>query len=144
MQTGQRITYFEFINYTMYRRLRSNAAEYERRALRRAAVGQLRTFVTLSSESLGALIMGARQRVIYVAPSLSLDVSSALIKASERLCTGMVSVVLDVSEGVFRLGYGVVDALNLLHERHITLRHAEGLRISFGDNEGFIFALPHC
>jgi hypothetical protein len=88
--------------------------------------------------------MGARQRVIYVAPSVSLDVSSALINVSERLGIEVVSVVLDVSEEVFRLGYGVVDALNMLHERHIALRHTAGLRISFlvVDNEGFIFALP--
>ena len=43
----------------------------------------------------------------------------------------MVSVVLDVSEDVFRLGYGVVDALNLLLEKNVAVRHAEGLRISF-------------
>lgn len=56
----------------------------------------------------------------------------------------MVSVVLDVSEDVFRLGYGVVDALNLLLEKNVAVRHAEGLRISFVvvDDEGFIFAIP--
>jgi hypothetical protein len=113
-------------------------------ALRRAVVAEHRTFLTLPPQRLGALIMGARHRVIYAAPSLSLDVSSALINVSERLGTEMVSVVLDVSEEVFRLGYGVVDALNLLHERKITLRHNAGLRISFVvvDNEGFIFSLP--
>jgi hypothetical protein len=107
-------------------------------------VAEHRTFLALPSHRLGALIMGARQRVIYAAPSVSLEVSSALINASERLSTGMVSVVLDVSEEVFRLGYGVVDGLNMLHERKITLRHNAGLRISFliVDNQGFIFALP--
>jgi len=88
--------------------------------------------------------MGARRRVIYAAPSVSLEVSSALINVGERLGAGMVSVVLDVSEDVFRLGYGVVDALNMLHERNIAVRHADGLRISFVvvDDEGFIFAIP--
>jgi hypothetical protein len=68
--------------------------------------------------------MGARRRVIYAAPSVSLEVSSALINVGERLGAEMVSVVLDVSEDVFRLGYGVVDALNMLHERNIAVRHA--------------------
>jgi hypothetical protein len=88
--------------------------------------------------------MGARRRVIYAAPSLTLDVSSALINAAGRLGAGMVSVVLDVSEDVFRLGYGVIDALNLLHERNVAVRHAGGLRISFVvvDDDGFIFAIP--
>jgi hypothetical protein len=45
----------------------------------------------------------------------------------------MVSVVLDVSEDVFRLGYGVVDALNLLRERNVAVRHAEGLLIEAPD-----------
>jgi hypothetical protein len=107
-------------------------------------VEQMRTFLTLPSERIGTLIMGARYRVIYAAPSVSLEVSSALINASERLGAEMVSVVLDVSEEVFRLGYGVVDALKMLCERKIAVRHADGLRISFVvvDDEGFIFAIP--
>jgi hypothetical protein len=52
-------------------------------------------------KKLGALIMGARRRVIYAAPSLSFDVSLSLKKASGRLGAAMVSVVLDVSEEVF-------------------------------------------
>jgi hypothetical protein len=88
--------------------------------------------------------MGARRRVVYAAPSVSLEVSSALINASERLGAGNVAIVLDVSEDVFRLGYGVIDALNLLHERNISVRHSEGLRISLViiDDEGFIFCQP--
>jgi hypothetical protein len=60
------------------------------------------------------------------------------------LDAGMVSVVLDVSEDVFRLGYGVIDALSMLREQNITVRDAPGLRISFVvvDDEGFIFAIP--
>lgn len=105
---------------------------------------QHKTFLTLPPERLGALIMGARRRVIYAAPSLSLDVSSALINVGERLGAGMVSVVLDVSEEVFRLGYGVIDALTMLREKNVAVRHAQGLRISFVvvDDEGFIFAIP--
>jgi hypothetical protein len=103
-----------------------------------------RTFLSLSPERLASIIMGARRRVVYAAPSVSLEVSSALINASERLGDGNVAIVLDVSEDVFRLGYGVIDALNLLHERNISVRHSEGLRISLVvvDDEGFIFCLP--
>jgi hypothetical protein len=103
-----------------------------------------RTFISLSPERLASIIMGARRRVVYAAPSVSLEVSSALINASERLGDGNVAIVLDVSEDVFRLGYGVIDALNLLHERNISVRHSEGLRISLlvVDDEGFIFCLP--
>lgn len=104
-------------------------------------MAQHRIFLSLPSDRIGALIMGARRRVIYAAPSVSLEVSSALINVGERLGAEMVSVVLDVSEDVFRLGYGLIDALNMLHERNIAVRHADGLRISFVvvDDEGFIF-----
>jgi hypothetical protein len=107
-------------------------------------MAQYRTFIALSQKQIGALIMDARQRVIYAAPSLSLDVASALVNAEGQLGSGNVSVVLDVSEGVFRLGYGVVDALHMLREQNIAVRHADGLRISFVvvDNVGYIFALP--
>ncbi len=88
--------------------------------------------------------MGASERVIYAAPSLSDQVSTALINASKRLGFEVVSVVLDVSEEVFRLGYGLIDALTMCREASIPIRHADGLRISFVvvDNAGFIFALP--
>jgi hypothetical protein len=108
------------------------------------AVEVHRTFVALSPRRLGEFIMTARQRVIYVAPSLSLEVSSALINARDELGPEAVSVVLDVSEDVFRLGYGVVDALKMCHKHKIAIRHADGIRISFVvvDKEGFIFVLP--
>ena len=78
-----------------------------------------RTFLTLSPEGLGKFIMGASERVIYAAPSLSDQVSTALINASERLGFEAVSVVLNVSEEVFRLGYGLIDALNMCREASI-------------------------
>jgi len=68
-------------------------------------VAQHRTFLSLPADRLGALIMGARRRVIYAAPSVSLEVSAALINVVNRLRAGMVSVVLDVSEDVFRLAH---------------------------------------
>ena len=84
------------------------------------------------------------RRVVYAAPSLSLDVATALINVHERLGAGSVVILVDVSEGVFRLGYGVADALGTLQEKRIAVRHAEGLRIAFVviDDYGFIFALP--
>jgi hypothetical protein len=103
-----------------------------------------RTFVALTPERLAAMIMDARRRAVYAAPSLSLDVAAALINARDRLGAEAVAVVVDISEGTLRLGYGVVDALGMLRENKLPVRHAEGLRISFiaVDDEGFVFALP--
>jgi hypothetical protein len=73
-----------------------------------------------------------------------MDVATALINARDRLSSEAVAVVVDVSEGVLRVGYGVADALAMLREKELSVRHTEGLRISFivADDEGFIFALP--
>lgn len=103
-----------------------------------------RTFVAMTQKLLADAIMQARRRVVYAAPSLSLGVAAALINVHERLGADAVAIVVDVSEGVFRLGYGVADALGTLREKRIAVRHAEGLRIAFVviDDEGFIFALP--
>ncbi len=103
-----------------------------------------RIFVAMTPDRLAALIMGARHRVFYVAPSLSLPVASALINAHRRLSAEAVAVVIDAREGVLRLGYGVVDALELCRDEKVAIRHTEGLRISFVviDDEGYIFALP--
>jgi hypothetical protein len=98
----------------------------------------------LTPKRLAKMIMGARRRAVYAAPSVSLDVATALINARDRLGVEAVAVVIDVNEGVLRLGYGVADALGTLREKKLPVRHAEGLRISFVviDDEGFIFALP--
>jgi hypothetical protein len=107
-------------------------------------MGVERIFVAMTPERLAKLIMGARRRVVYAAPSLSLSVASALINVHGSLGEEAVVIVIDADEAVLRLGYGVADALGLLREKKVTIRHAEGLRISFvvADDEGFIFVLP--
>jgi hypothetical protein len=107
-------------------------------------MGIERVFVAMAPERPAKLIMGARRRVVYAAPSLSLAVASALINVHGSLGEEAVAIVIDAGEAVLHLGYGVADALGLLREGKVTIRHAEGLRISFVvvDDEGFIFALP--
>ncbi len=102
-----------------------------------------RTFITLTPERLSKMIMDARWRVIYAAPSLTMDVATALIHSRDRLGAASVVIVLDVTEGVLRLGYGLADALSILKENNVSIRDARGLRISFivVDDDGFVFAL---
>jgi hypothetical protein len=86
-------------------------------------------FMASPPRQIASIILDARRRVIYAAPSLSLDVASALINASLALGIGQVVVILDVREGIFQLGYGDFEALSLLRERGIHVCHAESLRI---------------
>src|SRR6266851_2822117 len=86
-----------------------------------------RTFIAMTPDGLKSVIAGARRRVIYAAASLSPSVAAALINASERLGKDAVAIVIDVGAGVLRLGYGVVDAIALLREKKVPIRHQEGL-----------------
>jgi hypothetical protein len=101
-----------------------------------------RTFLALTPKRVAAMIMNARRRAVYAAPGLTLEVAAALINAREGLGDDAVAVVVDVSEAVCRLGYGVVDALATFRERGLAVPHAPGLRVGFIviDDEGFIFA----
>jgi len=103
-----------------------------------------RTFISLTPQRAADLIMRARRRAIYAAPSLSLEVAAALVNAHQSLGREAVTVVLDVSEQVFRLGYGLVEAVADLRTKGVAIRGAEGLRIAFliADDEGYIFTQP--
>lgn len=103
-----------------------------------------RTFLALGADRIGQCIMAARRRVIYAAPGASPAVAVALVNAHQRLGKDAIAVVLDVSETVCRLGYGEVDALAILREKDVPLRHNSGLRIAFllADDDGFLFTMP--
>ena len=74
-----------------------------------------RLFTVASDETLIAMISNASERLVIVAPGLSGKVATAL---AERLNTGTslteLSVTLDTDPEVCRLGYGAIEALDLL------------------------------
>lgn len=78
-----------------------------------------------------------------MAPSISDAVASTLIAKHTMLPKG-IHVVLDYSEDVFRLGYGVSDAVRMLTDAGIQVGQQPGLRISclIIDHKGWIFTLP--
>jgi hypothetical protein len=74
-----------------------------------------RLFTVASDETLIAMISHAAERLVIVAPGLSLNVAKALAK---RLTSGKslteVSITLDTDPEICRLGYGAVEALDLV------------------------------
>lgn len=88
-----------------------------------------KTFIALSSSRLAELIGSAQKRVAVVAPSIHNDVGTALREAVSHLGVDNVDLVVDLDEKVFRLGYGSIDAIKLLKENDIKIRHHKGLRI---------------
>lgn len=87
------------------------------------------TFIAFSSAKMAELIKEARQRVVVVSPSFHLDVGKELCSAADRLGTDKVEVAIDLDEKTFRLGYGQIEAVNLVKEHGINVRHHAGLRM---------------
>ena len=93
-----------------------------------------RLFTVASDETLLSMISSARERLVIVAPGLSKGVASAL---ADRIATDgwpqELSVTLDVDPEVCRLGYGDLQALEILasalalRDRPSKLRRVSGL-----------------
>jgi hypothetical protein len=98
-------------------------------------------FLNINSKFIADVIHSAKKRVIYAAPALDEIVASALINTTMKIGFDCVSVLLDVSENVFRCGYGNIDGVTLLKEHNISIKEAIGIRIGvlICDNEGFVF-----
>ena len=96
----------------------------------------------MSDRRIALLAQGATRRVILATPGLRAQAAAALTAACARLGPDQVTVVVDCSEEVFRLGYGELSALNTLAEGGCELRQAPGLRIGVlvSDEQAWVFA----
>lgn len=99
-------------------------------------------FVTLTQTAICQCLDAANRHVVLAAPGVSLAVAKSLVHAHQRLGSGSVQVVLDISAHVARLGYGDHAAVELLQASGVALRHHEGLRIGalISDDVGWSFA----
>jgi hypothetical protein len=98
-------------------------------------------FTQISSQSLEEMIERAKGSVILAAPGIQLNVATALVKTAQRLGKEMVIVCLDVSEHAIRLGYGVIQSVELLKAHHLLVQHVEHLRFALivVDGKGYSF-----
>lgn len=98
-------------------------------------------FTTLDGTRIEKEIGLARSSIILAASGISSAIAVALVAASQRLASGNVQVVLDVSPSVARLGYGEHAAVELLRAAGLDVRHHAGLRIGvlICDRQGWSF-----
>jgi len=98
-------------------------------------------FLNVNTKYLVDKIHQASSSVIYASAGINQDIASALINTAKKIGVDNVSVLLDVSEHVMRLGYGDVDGVTLLQENNISIKEAPGLRVGalLCDGEGVIF-----
>jgi hypothetical protein len=93
-----------------------------------------RLFTVASDETLIAMIWVARERFVIVAPGLSRDVAAALAdRIREDGGPPDLSITLDADPEICRLGYGEIEALELLRpalkSRELSLQMQAGVRI---------------
>lgn len=90
------------------------------------------TFLAVNDEFLISQINQAKARVIYIAPGISKAVASCFCLVLSKLHQLNVTVILDPSDEVCRIGYGDFDGLKELHDysksSHFALRSQIGIR----------------
>lgn len=104
-----------------------------------------RTFTVATDESLCALISGAKDRIVFVAPGITEEVAKALGRkfSDDKLS---VTVVIDSDPEVYRLGLGTLEGLTALKElsdnQMLPLRRQEGIRIGLvvADDQTLIYS----
>ena len=105
-----------------------------------------RTFTAATDDSLIALIEGARDRLAIIAPGLTTPVAKALAARMRELPDLLLTVILDADAEVYRMGYGDVEALEIIRETRrkqmFDLREQPGVRIGVvvSDNRTMVYA----
>ena len=99
-----------------------------------------RTFTTATDDSLIALIEGAQDRLAVIAPGLTTPVAKALATRMRELPDLSLTVILDADAEVYRMGYGDVEALEIIREASckemFDLREQPGVRIGVVISDG--------
>ena len=98
-------------------------------------------FVALSSRRIAALIDQAARHVCYAAPGIHNEPAEALVALAKRSPSVSITVNLDFDEKTLRMGYGRLEAVELLREANIQACHFAGFRSSIliVDDRGWVF-----
>jgi hypothetical protein len=81
------------------------------------------------------------RRLIIIAPGIQKAVADAVIKSLKKQSNKAVKVILDCNEDVCRLGYGDIEAIKILQDAGLDIRHVAGLRagVLVCDDDAWIF-----
>lgn len=98
-------------------------------------------FSALSSDRIAKLISSAKTRVVYAAPGIQDLPAVALVGLTQGLFSPYLTVSLDFDERTLRMGYGSLEAIELLRSAEIGITHSPGFRsgVLIVDDRGWIF-----
>jgi len=102
----------------------------------------MNTLWMLTNETMCERIESAKDRVIYVAPGLCMNVAKALVGFVKNNGPGKLAIILDDSPHICRLGYGEIKAVEILLENEVAVRKCSGLRagIFIVDEDAWFFS----
>lgn len=93
----------------------------------------MRSICKVSDEDLILAIEAAQDRLLFMAPGLSMNLAKSISQKWLTLEPHQVNIILDVDPEVCRLGYGELEALQLLENRArqvgTLISHQPGIRI---------------
>ena len=98
-------------------------------------------FCALASSGMADFVRQARSSVCFAGPGIQVVVAQAIADVASHLGPEMITVCLDFDERVMRMGYGDIQAVELLRRAGIAVRSAPGMRtgLVIADNRGFVF-----
>ena len=98
-------------------------------------------FQHINSEVLCEIIAQTKKSLCYAAPGIQKIPAAEIVTLSENIGPELISVVLDIDENILRMGYGTLEAINLLRDHGITIQHISGLRngLIVSDDIGFSY-----
>lgn len=105
-----------------------------------------RVFRSADDDTLIGLVKSAKGRLVFIAPALTKSVASAVADRMADLGTLSMTVILDADPEVYRLGYGDVEALDIIRKASIDaqfdLREQQGIRIAIvmSDDQTLIYS----
>ena len=98
-------------------------------------------FQHINSEVLCEIIAQTKKSLCYAAPGIQKIPAAEIVTLSENIGPELISVFLDIDENILRMGYGTLEAINLLRDHGITIQHISGLRngLIVSDDIGFSY-----
>lgn len=104
-------------------------------------MSQQSLLTALSSQTIAARLRQARRRVVFAAPGIHPPPAAALAELASRLPLSAITVSLDYDEHTLRMGYGTLEAVEMLSSAGIAPTQSPGFRsgILIVDDRGWIF-----
>lgn len=101
----------------------------------------MRVFDTLDDQLMAEVIRNSKDKVIFAAPGIRMPIAEAIVSFANLHGNYSVDVILDESTIVCRLGYGEIQAVELLLNSDIIVRKCSGLRVGLllADDQAWFF-----